>query len=584
MATAVDGLLPSMYIVASGALIGSVAGTVEHGLSSPPGTRLLQSLLALAVVFILQQTIGLWSSAVTAPLGRQVNDFLQARVMGDALSPAGVAHLEDPALADLIALAQGVGPGNVAPGSAVGGMVNQWARGLKGVAAALLISRFRWWLGPLLLVVQFMNLRLYLRGYVRFVQAISGRAQELRRSAYFRTIGAGPATAKEARIFGLRAWIAARFEGHWRSAMADLWRQRRKEAALQVIPVLTEPASFLLAFVLLARAAAAGTVSIGELAVYAQAILAIAIIGELFQGDLDVAYGTGAVIPALELGDHLRKNPKAVSGGSLPSTNLPSEEIRFEGVWFTYPGRDEPVFAGLDLTIRAGSSMAIVGVNGAGKTTLVKLLARLYDPDRGRITVDGVDLRDLDPVGWQRRIGAIFQDFARYALTVSDNVGFGAAHRLEDRTALERAAERAGASPAIKALPKGWDTVLSREFSGGGDLSGGQWQRIALARALFAVDGGASILVLDEPTANLDVRAEAELYSRFIDLTRGVTTIVISHRFSTVRQAGRVVVLDGGRVIEEGSHDELLLEDGTYASMFRLQATMFSDTTDPEHR
>ncbi|HEX7168778.1 MAG TPA: ABC transporter ATP-binding protein, partial [Acidimicrobiales bacterium] len=260
-----------------------------------------------------------------------------------------------------------------------------------------------------------------------------------------------------------------------------------------------------------------------------------------------------------------------------PADGLPREAIRFEKVRFRYPGRDDDVYTELDLEIPAGHSLAIVGANGAGKTTLVKLLARLYEPDEGRITVDGVDVRDLRAESWQHRIAAIFQDFQKYDLSARDNVEFGSPHLIGDDAALRRAAERAGATGVIDELGQGWETPLSRQLTGGTDLSGGQWQRLALARALFAVEGGAGVLVLDEPTANLDVRSEAELYDRFLEVTRGLTTVVISHRFSTVRRADRIVVLDGGRVTEMGSHDELVAAGGTYAEMFELQAARYVD-------
>jgi ATP-binding cassette subfamily B protein len=235
------------------------------------------------------------------------------------------------------------------------------------------------------------------------------------------------------------------------------------------------------------------------------------------------------------------------------------------------------VLDGFDLTIEAGTSLAIVGLNGAGKTTIVKLLARLYEPQEGRITCDGIDIRDFPAVAWQRRIGAIFQDFLRYELSLGENVGFGAVELADDQEVVVRALERAGALPLRDRLPRGLDTVLSREYEDGSDLSGGQWQRVATARALMAVEGGASVLVLDEPTANLDVRAEVQFFAEFLALTEGLTTIVISHRFSTVRRADRVVVLERGRILEDGTHDELVALGGRYAELFELQAARFVD-------
>jgi ATP-binding cassette subfamily B protein len=233
------------------------------------------------------------------------------------------------------------------------------------------------------------------------------------------------------------------------------------------------------------------------------------------------------------------------------------------------------VLRGLDLTIEAGRSLAIVGLNGAGKTTLVKLLARLYEPGSGRILVDGRPLTDFDVQTWRRRVAAIFQDFVHYDLPVRDNVGFGAVELLHDDAKVRSALDRAGALALVEELPQGLETTLSRSYADGAELSGGQWQRIAIARALMAVEGGASVLVLDEPTANLDVRAEAAFFDRFLELTRGLTTILISHRFSTVRRADRIVVLEHGRVIEDGTHAELLALRGRYAELFHLQAARF---------
>jgi len=323
-------------------------------------------------------------------------------------------------------------------------------------------------------------------------------------------------------------------------------------------------------------------------AVLVQAILALAALGEI-GGETWVENGLRVVAPMLALERTLAAQSPApgsppperalaaspAGGGAGMAAGLPAQAVRFEGVRFRYAGRADDVLAGLDLEIPAGRSLAIVGDNGAGKTTLVKLLVRLYDPDEGHITVDGRDLHNIEPLAWRQRVAAVFQDFVRYELSAADNVGFGAPRRQHERDALRRAAARAGALDLIESLPKGWETILSPRYEGGVDLSGGQWQRIALARALFAVEAGARVLILDEPTAALDVRAEADLFDRFLSITQGLTTILVSHRFSTVRRADRIVVLDGGRVVEQGTHDELLVAGGRYAHMFLLQAGRF---------
>jgi ATP-binding cassette, subfamily B, bacterial len=264
----------------------------------------------------------------------------------------------------------------------------------------------------------------------------------------------------------------------------------------------------------------------------------------------------------------------ALTVGHEPATGMPSREISFRDVSFSYPGSKRAVLSGLELTVPAGTSLAIVGQNGAGKTTLAKLLCRLYDPTNGAVTVDGVDLRSLELAGWRRRLAAVFQDFVRFELSLRENVDpAGEASDSDIRAALVDA----GAETLAEL-----DTPLAKGYRNGIDLSGGQWQRIALARALCAVRRGAGLVLLDEPTAQLDVRGEAEVFERVLQATRDVTTILISHRFSTVRHADRICVLEHGRVVELGSHDELMALGRRYKTMFQLQAKRFEATMDEE--
>jgi ATP-binding cassette subfamily B protein len=259
------------------------------------------------------------------------------------------------------------------------------------------------------------------------------------------------------------------------------------------------------------------------------------------------------------------------------------KEIRLEQVSFRYAGARTPVLDGLDLVIPPGRTTAIVGANGAGKTTLVKLLSRLYAPTTGAILADGTDIGRFPVQDWRRRIGVVFQDYLRYEASVADNIGFGAIEHLDDREGIRAAARDASLLPIVDRLPNGMATPLARHMTGGVDLSGGQWQRVAIARALFAVRHGASILILDEPTASLDVRAEARFYREFVRLVGDVTTVLISHRFSTVRLADNIVVLSDGRVHEQGTHEQLLAAGGRYAELFRLQAMRFTeDDTDDD--
>jgi ATP-binding cassette subfamily B protein len=248
-------------------------------------------------------------------------------------------------------------------------------------------------------------------------------------------------------------------------------------------------------------------------------------------------------------------------------------EIKFENVTFAYPGADKPALTDLTFTVRAGETLAVVGRNGAGKTTLFKLIVRLYDPNEGRILIDGVDIKDLDPVELREQVGAMFQDYVTYQATASENIGLGDVPDIGDREAIEKASKQAGADELISNLPAGYDTALGKWFDAGVNLSGGEWQKVALARAFMR---DAKILLLDEPTSALDAQAEYDLFERLHSLTQGRTAVYISHRFSTVRRADRIVFLEHGRLVEEGTHEELMRLNGRYARLFRMQASAYT--------
>jgi ATP-binding cassette subfamily B protein/ATP-binding cassette subfamily C protein len=256
--------------------------------------------------------------------------------------------------------------------------------------------------------------------------------------------------------------------------------------------------------------------------------------------------------------------------GKVTRGVLPGDGIRFENVSFTYPGSLKPALKGISLHLKPGEKLAIVGENGSGKTTLIKLLTRLYTPESGRILLDGLDLQEWDVEMLRRRIGVIFQNFVRYQFTVGENVGVGDVDHMEDEARWEVAAEKGTARPFIEAMPEGFNTQLGRWFKGGQELSGGQWQKIALSRAFMRT--GADILVLDEPTAAMDAEAEVQIFDHFRKITQNQMVVLISHRFSTVRMADQIVVMAGGELLEQGTHEELLKLGGRYARLFSIQA------------
>jgi ATP-binding cassette subfamily B protein len=564
----VQGLLLPCFTVATGALAGALRGGY-----SPAGP-----VVAIGTLFVVQRLMDPLSAEVGAALMRDVDEWLVQRVMVAVGSPPGLAHVEDPAVLDAALQAQGALTG-FTPGSAAVQLPFLLKRAVWGLASLALVGSYRWWLVPVLGVAYGGTFLFAKRHHEVVTLVMHGNTDLLRRAYYLRTLALTHTVAKETRVFGLAPWLVDRYRTSWFGVMHDVWSRRTEYWPQMVVLaaglVVIEGG----ALAMLARDATSGGMSVAAAVTVSQALLAAAVAVQFDWAYIAPAEAIIALDKLVEL-ERLADQATHAIHGDLDASELPKRSIRFEGVRFAYPGREEPVFDGFDLDIQVGTSLAIVGANGAGKTTFVKLLARLYDPEGGRILVDGVDLRTIDPASWRRRLAPVFQDFLQLEVSAYDNVAFGSLGHHEAAADVEAAGRMAGAEIVIDRLPDGWDTVLSREFTGGTQLSGGEWQRLALARALFAVRSGAGVLVLDEPTAAMDVRGEADVYDRFLELTRGVTTIVISHRFSTVRRADRIVVVEAGRVIEDGTHAELMVAGGVYASMYSMQAARFAEGVD----
>lgn len=565
----VGATLPLGIIAVIGVLVGRVVD----------GGGVVLPLTALSALLLAQQLLAPVRSVIQWTATRRVDGEVRSRTMRAACSPPGIAALEDAVTLDLLSLAAAKVEKHwyATPGGAAVAFVALGARYLQVAGAAAILARVSAPVAAGLLAIVAPSFVLARRWAGLRIEAHRrthggvGRA-----SRYTSGIANTPSFAKEARLFSVLVWLRERFSAQW-DEVASI-RLSASRTAVRRIVVLLGAVSPLVAllFVAIGTSALDGDPGARGLAVAFQA--AIVMLGildprtdEIYQLD----FGLAAHDALIEVEGRIGKT-RGDSGGppGRSAAGLPARSVAFSGVSFAYRG-GPPVLDGLDLDIAAGTSTAIVGVNGAGKTTLVKLLAGLYEPQAGTITVDGIPLADLDLESWRRQLAVIFQDFVRYELAAADNVGLGGLSLGRDIELVDRVAARAGVAEVVRDLPRGWETPLDRQYTDGADLSGGQWQRVALARALYAVEAGARVLVLDEPTANLDVKAESELFEEFLELTAGVTTILISHRFSTVRHAGRICVIDGGRLVEQGSHHQLVDAGGRYARLFELQAARF---------
>ncbi|MEU3496782.1 ATP-binding cassette domain-containing protein [Kitasatospora cineracea] len=602
------GLLPIGFIAATSHLIAALPAARTGG-GGPTA-----ALLIAAAAFVLQQALAPFQALAGELVARRVDGVRIADLMACALDGLDSADLEEQDVLDLLAEARGgfdrLSP---TPGEAAAGTLALLARYAQLLGAATVVGIALGWLPALLVTAAALVIRAGQRGALsRFGAARATMTGRRRRLAYLRKAATGTGIAKEARMLGLVPWLRERHTAEARRYLEPLWATRRR---LLFRPFLGLAAVGLLgggaALTLLARGGATHTLTLLQLSAALQAVLVPMRFGVFFpESDMQTLYGLTAddALRTLEQRPAAEAPPvdaapaeatpaggapaeAAPAGGApaeaAPSGGAPAEAapaagtIRLEDVSFRYRPDGPDVLHHLDLELPPGRSTAVVGLNGAGKTTVVRLLARLREPTAGRITVGGTDLARRPVADWHRRIAVIFQDFARYELTAAENIALGRPALLTDRPALRAAADRAGVLGVLDALPNGLDTVLSSHYRGGSDLSGGQWQRVALARAMLALADGASLLVLDEPTAQLDVRAEAAFFDRFLEITRGVTSVIIAHRFSSVRRADHIVVLAGGRVAESGTHDELLALDGEYARLFRAQAERFTADAAP---
>jgi ATP-binding cassette subfamily B protein len=582
------GLLPLVFIVATSVMVGRVPAAVAGGVGSAEWHDLVVAFVVAASTFVVQQMLAPLQVALGELAARRIDGHVIGRLIDASLKSTGIGTLEDQRLLnDLSQVATTIEQSFRTTGLACAGMLSLVARYTQLVGCVALVGFVFSWLAAAALLAATMVFRKGQRGGLRtYARLFAGNIALRREGRYYRAVAMRPEAAKEIRVFGLAGWFSDRYRDLQMNLLTKVWAERRR---IYFRPYLRYTVfGFAVAaasLALMGQAAAVGAITLTQLTLGLQAALAALRLGEHFpEADTQTQFGMIAYdgVQGFERGVAAFDEQVVQLEPRRDPAGLPAREIRFEKVSFHYPGSERAVLDGLDLVLPAGQCTAIVGLNGAGKTTLVKLLARLYDPSAGRISVDGIDARSFAVDDWRARIGVIFQDFNRYELSAAENIGFGAVELAVDREAVRSAARRAGILSTLERLPRGLDTPLARQYTDGAELSGGQWQRVAIARAIFALENGASILVLDEPTAALDVRAEAAFFDKFLDVTRGATALLISHRFSSVRHADRIVVLAGGKVIEQGTHEELLAARGRYAELFRLQAERFAEEEETE--
>jgi ATP-binding cassette subfamily B protein len=564
--TLVAGVLPAGIAYVGALIVDAVVGAIAvHqttggvNLSIVLAYVILEGLLVAALA-ATQRGLSTCQSLLRAQLGQRVNEMILEKALTLELR-----HFEDSEFYDKLTRARR--EASTRPLS----LVMRSFGLVQNFIALVSFGTLLWQFSPWAVLV------LLLAGLPAFVAEakFSGdafrlfrwRSPETRMQLYLETVLAREDHAKEVKLFGLGPLLLDRYRAIFRKVFREDRALTIRRDTWGFFLGLISTAAFYTAYGWIAVSAVRGHITLGQMTMYVL----------LFrQGQAAVSASLAAISGMYEdnlylstLYDYLDTPVDAPAGTATAGPN-PGDGVRFENVSFTYPGASEPAVHDVSLHLRPGHSLALVGENGSGKTTLIKLLTRLYVPSAGRITLDGLDLGQWNPTALRRRVAVIFQDFARYQLTVGENIGVGDVAHFEDESRWREAAELATASPFVEDLPEAYQTQLGKWFRDGRELSGGQWQKIALARAF--IREGADILVLDEPTAAMDARAEAQVFEQFRELARERMVILISHRFSTVRMADQILVIQGGQILEQGNHDALMALGGHYAHLFALQA------------
>jgi ATP-binding cassette subfamily B protein len=564
--TLLAGALPAAVAYVGALIIDAVIAAIQAGAAdrAPLTTRALLLVgvegMLVAAIAGLQRGILLCQSLLRAQLGQRVNAMILEKALTLELS-----HFEDSEFYDKLTRARREASSR--PLSLVMRTFGLVQNGVSLVSYGTLLAQFSPWAVIILILAGLPAFLAEAKFSGAAFRLFLWRSPETRMQLYLETVLAREDYAKEVKLFGLGPLFLERYRGIFRKLYKEDRDLTIRRDTWGFLLSLIATATLYGAYAWVALATIAARITLGQMTMYvmlfrqgqAAVSASLAAIGGMYEDNLYLA----------TLYEYL-ETPVEEPRGAIVRGPRPQDGIRFENVGFTYPGAEQPALVDVNLHIKPGESLALVGENGSGKTTLIKLLTRLYLPTGGRITLDGQDLREWDEAALRQRIGVIFQDFARYQLMVGENIGAGDVRYFEDEARWREAGEKGMAAATVGSLPLGYRTPLGKWFNDGRELSGGQWQKIALSRAFMRSQ--ADILVLDEPTAAMDAAAEATVYEHFRTLTQGRIAILISHRFSTVRMADQIVVLQDGRIIERGSHADLMQLNGHYAHLFSLQA------------